>query len=126
MLSAAVMADGPGHRHDAHAFLRDAAHQLEARIRQQRRTGVAHQRDARATAQALQQFVDALALVVFVQRHQRPRQPERCQQLPRPARVFRRDQLGGGKFVARARRKVAEIADGRRDHRETPCSSLPL
>ena len=59
-------------------------------------------------------------LVVFVQRHQRPRQPERCQQLPRPARVLRRDQLRGREFLARARREIAEIADRRRDHRETP------
>ena len=46
--------------------------------------------------------------------------PERCQQLPRPARVFRRDQFRGRKFIARAWRKIAEIADGRRDHRKTP------
>ena len=44
---------------------------------------------------------------------------ERCQQLPRPARVFRRDQLRGRELVARARRKIAQIADGRRDHRKT-------
>ena len=86
----------------------------------QRRPGVAHQRNARARAQLLQQLVDAFALVVFVQRHQRPRQPKRCQQLPRPARVFRRDQFRGRKFIARAWRKIAEIADWRRDHRKTP------
>ena len=110
----------PGHRHHADAFLRDAANQLESRVRQQRRPRVAHQRNARARAQLFQQLVDALALVVFVQRHQRPRQPERCQQLPRPARVFRRDQFRGRKFIACAGRKVAEIADWRRDHRKTP------
>src|SRR6185295_10698797 len=47
--------------------------------------------------------------------------PERCQQLPRPARVFGRDQFGGRKFVACAWRQVAEIAYGCRDHREAAC-----
>ena len=108
------------HRDHGHAFLRDTTHELEARVRQQRRPRIAHQRNTRAGAQFLQQFVDSFAFVVFMQRHQRARQPECCQQLPCPARVFRRDQFGGREFIARARRQVAKIADGRRDHRKTP------
>ena len=120
MLSAAVMAEGPGTATTLMPSCATRRTSSNPGSDKQRRPRVAHQRNARAGAQLFQQLVDALALVVFVQRHQRARQPERCQQLPRPARVFRRDQFRGRKFIARAWRKIAKIADGRRDHRKTP------
>ena len=118
MLSAAVMAEGPGTATTVSPSCATRRTSSKPGSESKRRARIADQRDARAAAQALQQLVDALALVVFVQRHQWSRQPERCQQLPRPACVLGRDQFRGREFVARARRQVAEIADGRRDHRK--------
>ena len=60
----------PRHGDDVHARLGHAAYQFEARVRKQRRAGITHQRNARATAQLLEQLTDTLRLVVLVQRHQ--------------------------------------------------------
>ena len=120
MLSAAVMAEGPG---TATTVMPSCATRRTSSNPGSESSGVPASLTSamRAPARSFSSSSSMRSrLVVFVQRHQRPRQAQRCQQLPRPARVFRRDQFRGGEFLARARRKVAEIADGRRDHRKTP------
>ncbi|MEY4357930.1 MAG: hypothetical protein RL469_1256, partial [Pseudomonadota bacterium] len=99
------------------------AHEIEAGVRQQRRAGVAHERDYRTAREAREQIIAALALVVRVQRHDRLSDAERGEQLSGATRVLGCDQIGGGERFAHAWRQIAEITDRRRHHVEASLRS---
>jgi hypothetical protein len=94
-------------------------HQRIARVRQERRAGIAHQSHDLARLELAQKTGDTLLFVVLVQRDQFPRDTDRCQQRSGSPRIFRRDQIRALQCRARARREIAEIADRGRDYLES-------
>jgi outer membrane PBP1 activator LpoA protein len=106
---------GPGDAAHRHAGRRRRAHQEEPRVGDERRAGIAHQREARAAAQAFDQWLDARRLVVVVERLERAGNPAGGEQAPGMARVFGEHQLGRFQARAGARAQVVNIADRRRN-----------
>lgn len=109
---------GAGNPADGDSRRRGTTHEIETRIRQQRRTGIAHERHDGALLQAANQLIATGALVVRVQRDHRFLQAERREQRTGTARIFNREQIGARQAVARPGRQIGQIADRRRDHLE--------
>lgn len=110
---------GPGHAADFDACDRGGAHQLEARVRKQRRSGIAHENDVRACAQPLEDLGCAGPLIVRMQRDERAARADGCEQLTRAARVLCRDEIGFEQRRARPGSEISEVADGCRDDVES-------
>lgn len=101
-----------------------ATHEIEARVRQQRRPGVAYERHHLAGLQTREQGLAALTLVVGMQGNQGFLQSEGGEQLSAPSGVLGGDDVGRGERIPRPRRHVGEITDGRGHHVETPARRL--
>src|SRR5580698_4649842 len=82
---------GTRNRHHIDARLGARAHQTEPGIADARRARVAHQRDADAAAQLLDEMRGAIAFVVLVQRHHRFRESEGVEEHAGAAGVLGRD-----------------------------------
>ncbi len=104
-----------GQRRDREAAFMRRAHQLESRVRNQRRAGIGDQRNRTAGGKALQQRRARLFGVVFVVGCERRRDDVAVEQLPGDAGVFAGDHVGSGECLQRPQRNVAEIADRRCD-----------
>ena len=102
---------GAGQRRDRVAGVMGGAHQLEARIGDQRRAGVGDQRDRRAIGEPAQQRRPRLRRIVVVVGRQRRGDGVAVEELARHPRILAGDQVGAGQRRERAQRDVAEIAD---------------
>ena len=109
--SAASAADGPGTAVTGKSGLAGRAHQLEARIGNERRAGVGHQRDRLARGEPRQELRPRRRGVVLVVGRQRRRDAVVVEQLPRDPRVLAGDQVGRGEGLQRPQRDVAQVAD---------------
>ena len=109
--SAASAADGPGSGGDGVAGVAGVAHELEARIGDERRAGVRYQRDRFAGGEPCQELRPRRGGVVLVVGRERCGDAVMVEQLARDPRVLAGDQVGRGQRFQRAERDVAQIAD---------------
>ena len=107
---------GPGHRRNHDSGRQRGAQQLITRIADERRTGIADQRDVLTASHPLDELDRAGTLIVFVQRQQRALQTQFPQQLSAVSGVFGGDDAGTREYFARSRRNVPHVADRRRHH----------
>ncbi len=109
--SAASAADGAGHRVDGVTGLARRAHQLEARIGNERRAGVGDERDRFAGGEPRQELRPRRRGVVLVVGRQRRRDAVVVEQLAGDAGVLAGDHVGRGERLQRPQRDVAQVAD---------------
>ena len=107
---------GAGQRRHRVAGVLRGAHQLVARIGDERRAGIGHQRDRRAFGQPAQQMSGrACRRIVVVIGRERRRDAVAVEELSRHPRILAGDQVGARQRRERPQRDVAEIADRGRD-----------
>jgi hypothetical protein len=102
---------GPGDRTDPDACGAGGGDQPETGVADQRRAGVGHQGQRFAAAQARDQALALLGLVVFVQRDQALLDAVMGQQLAGVAGVLGADRGHSAQGLQRPRGEVAEMAD---------------
>ena len=108
----------PGQRRHAYAGGVRGRDQHTARIAEQRRAGIAHQRQALAGGHARGQGLGAGALVVLVQRLQRAADAVMGKQAAAVAGVLGEHRVHLAQGVQRTRRDVGQVADGSRHHQQ--------
>ena len=109
---------GPGHTDHRQASLPGRGHQRFARIRDAWQTGVAHHGDCFTGREGLEQFGDALELVVLVKAHQpltrfTVAQAELMQQQAAAARVLAGDAVGSRQHLPGPGGEIPQVADRR-------------
>src|SRR4029453_160533 len=92
--------------------------EAEPRVGDGRHARIGDERDPLATAQAVEQLVDALSLVALEQGEHPHLDPDVLEQAPRPARVLGRHEIDGGERLACAVGEIGEVADRRAHHIE--------
>ena len=99
-------------------------HQLFSGIADARQAGITDQRQGFAISQGLQQFRDALLLVVLVKADQPLLDAEAMQQQTAVARGFAGDAVHSCQQLLRPRREVAAVADRCSHQIENPGAGL--
>jgi hypothetical protein len=116
---------GAGQRRDRQPFLDRGPHQLEARVRDERRPGVGDERDPAALAEPVEQHrADAVGIVIMIGEARRRDAMDR-QKLAGDPRVLAGDEVGTAQHVERAQGDVGGIPDRRRDDVEAGLQPLP-
>jgi hypothetical protein len=104
------MAEGPGD-----ALRGRGPHQLEPRVAEQRRAGIADQHDMQALRDARQHFRQSLGFIVSVQGEQGTGNAQVLEQALCAACVLGRDEIRALKSLADPVAEIPHIADGRGD-----------
>ena len=104
-----------GYGLDVHAGIARGPNQLEARVRQQRRAGVAHECDGFSGREPRQDLRHTLCFIVRMERQQRSRDAERLQQRTAVTRVFGGNRIRALERLPGARADITHVADRRRD-----------
>ena len=110
---------------DLDARCRHGAHQLEPRITDGGRAGIADQRNRLALAQPCNYFNRPQPFVVIVQRYLRRSDTKVLEENSGVARVLRCNQRARRQHLARPRGQIAQIADRGGNHIEPPGGRQP-
>ena len=110
----------PGHRPHRNPGEPRCPHQPVAGIREQRRPGVADQRDRFPGAEPLDQVVRPLRFVVLVVRDESRAAFEPGPQFPRHPRVLTREMPDAAQRLHRPRREIPQVPDGRGHDEQHP------